>query len=65
MYDLYQSSDRGMKPKDSNNLEAALRELRKETGLRIHYSRVKWIGHDNKFNCDIYTIELDIRKNPQ
>ncbi len=37
MYSLYQSSGRRVKPKDSNSLEAALRELKKETGLRIPY----------------------------
>ncbi len=53
-----------MKLKDSNSLEAALKELRKETGLRVHHSWAKWIGNDNKFDYDIYAIELDIKKNP-
>ena len=64
MYDLHQSSRGTVKSKDSNSLEAALRELREEIGLRIHQSRSKWIGHDPKFDCNIYAIELDIRKNP-
>ena len=50
---------------NSNSLEAALRELREETGLRIYSSRAKWIRHDSKFNCDIYAIELNIGENPQ
>ncbi len=65
MYGLHQSLGRGVEPKNSNSLEAALRELREETGLRLYYSRTKWIGNDEKFDCNIYTIELDIRKNPQ
>ncbi len=64
MYSLHQSSSEGIESKDSNSLEAALRELRKETGLRIYYSKVKWIEHNDKFDCNIYAIELDIRKNP-
>jgi len=27
--------------KDNNNLEAALRKLRKETALKIHFARAK------------------------
>jgi len=65
MYGLYQSLGRGIESSDSNSLEAALRELRKETGLRIYQIRAKWIRNDQKFNCDIYFIELDIGKNPQ
>ena len=64
MYGLHQSSEGAVKIEDSNSLKAALRELREETGLRIHPSRVKWIGHDLKFDCDIYAIELDIGENP-
>jgi len=65
MYDLHQSSEEGVEPIDSNSLEAALRELRKETALRIHHSRAKWIGNNEKFDCNIYAIELNIRENPQ
>ncbi len=54
-----------METKDSNSLEAALRELREETGLRIHQSRAKWIDYDLKFDCDIYANELNIGENPQ
>jgi len=36
IYDLHQSPRGVVETKDSNSLEAALRELRKETGLRIH-----------------------------
>ena len=50
---------------DSNSLEAALKELREETALRIHHSRAKWIGNDERFDCNIYAIKLDIRENPQ
>ena len=64
MYGLHQSSERVVETKDSNSLEAALRELREETGLRIHQSRAKWIGHDPKYDCDVYVIELDIGENP-
>src|SRR6266542_307058 len=59
MYGLYQSPRGAVKAKDGNSLEAALRELREETALRIHQSRPKWIGHDLKYDCDIYAIELD------
>ena len=64
MYGLHQSPGGAVEIKDGNNLKAALRELREETVLRIHPSRVKWIDHDLKFDCDIYAIELDIRENP-
>ena len=36
MYGLHQSPGGAVETKDSNSLEAALRELREETGLRIH-----------------------------
>ncbi len=65
MYGLHQSPEGAIEIKDSNSLKAALRELREETGLRIHQSRVKWIDHDLKFDCNIYAIKLDIRENPQ
>ncbi len=65
MYGLHQSSGGVVETKDSNSLEAALRELREETGLRIHHFRPKWIGHDLKYDCDVYSIELNIRENPQ
>ena len=65
MYGLHQSSEGAVETKDSNSLEAVLRELREETGLRIHQSRVKWIGHDLKYDCDIYVMKLDIGENPQ
>ena len=65
MYDLHQSLEGGVKPRNSNSLEATLRELREETDLRIHQLQTKWIGNDSKFDCDIYAIELDIRENPQ
>jgi len=41
MYGLHQSSGGAIEIKDSNSLEAALRELREETGLRIHQTRSK------------------------
>jgi len=41
MYSLHQSSGGGVKPTDGNSLEAALRELKKETVLKIHHSRAK------------------------
>jgi len=65
MYSLHQFLGGGVKPTDSNSLEAVLRELKEETALRIHHARVKWIGNDKRFDCDIYAIKLDIRKNPQ
>jgi len=64
MYSLHQSPSGGIEPRNSNSLETALRELREETGFRIHQLRVKWIGNDDKFDCDIYIIELDIGENP-
>jgi len=64
MYGLYQSSEGAVETEDSNSLKAALRELREETGLKIHQSRPKWIGYDSKYDCDIYAIELDIGENP-
>ena len=65
MYSLHQSFGERIESKNNNSLEAVLRKLRKETGLRIYYSRAKQIGHDNKFNCNIYVIELNIGENPQ
>jgi len=41
MYSLHQSSGERIESKDNNSLEAVLRKLRKETGLRIYYSRAK------------------------
>ncbi len=63
MYGLHQSPGGAVETKDSNSLVAALRELREETGLRIYQLRAKWIGHDPRFDCDVYAIELDIREN--
>ena len=65
MFGLHQSLGGAVESKDSNSFEAALRELRKETTLRIHQLRSKWIGNDLKFDCDIYAIELNIEENPQ
>ena len=65
MYGLHQSPEGAVETKDSNSLETTLRELREETDLRIHQSRPKWIENDIKFDYNIYTIELDIRENPQ
>ena len=64
MYGLHQSPEEVIETEDSNSLEAALRELREETGLRIHSSRAKWIGHDSRFDCDVYAIKLNIGENP-
>ncbi len=36
MYGLHQSPGGAVEAKDSNSLETVLRELREETGLRIH-----------------------------
>ncbi len=36
MYGLHQSPGGAIETRDSNSLEAALRELKEETGLRIH-----------------------------
>jgi len=41
MFGFHQSLGRAVESKDSNSLEAALRELREETALRIHQSRPK------------------------
>jgi len=65
MYSLHQSPEAEVESKDNNSLEAVLKELRKEIDLRIHYFRAKWIGHNNKFDCNIYVIKLNIEKNPQ
>ena len=64
MYGLHQSSGGVVETKDSNSLEATLRELREETGLRIHQSKAKWIGYNPRFDYDVYSIELDIGENP-
>ena len=65
MYGLYQSLGGGVKPKDSNSLETILRKLKEETELQVYHSKAKWIGADEKFDCNIYAIELDIGKNSQ
>src|SRR6266498_701229 len=46
MYGLYQSPGGVVEIKNSNSLEVALRELREETGLRIHQSNPNWIEQD-------------------
>ncbi len=38
IYSLHQLPEGGMESTDSNSLEVALKELRKETKLRVHYS---------------------------
>ncbi len=63
MYGLHQSSREVVETKDSNSLEAALRKLREETALKIHFLRPKWLGNNLKFYCIIYAIELDIGEN--
>ncbi len=63
MYSFYQSLKGAVETKDSNSLEVVLRELRKETGLKIHQSRAKWLENNIKFDCDVYAIELDIGEN--
>src|SRR6266545_8224019 len=64
MYGLHQSPGGVVETEDSNSLEAALRELREETGLRIHQSKAKWISYNPRFDYDVYSIELDIGENP-
>jgi len=41
IYSLYQLSDRGVKPTNAYSLKAVLRELKEETGLRIHFFKSK------------------------
>src|SRR6266540_332148 len=65
MYGFHQSPGEAVEAQDSNSIEAALREIREETGLRIYQLRPKWIGHDPKYDCDVYAIELDIGENLQ
>ncbi len=60
MYDLYQLPEGEVEPTDTYSLDATLKELKEETDLKIHSSKAKWISYDNKFNCDIYAIELDL-----
>ncbi len=64
IYGLHQSPGGGVEPQNSNSLEVALRELREETGLKVYHSKIKWIGNDPKFDCNIYAIELNIGENP-
>ncbi len=63
MYGLHQSSEGEVESKDSNSLEAALKELKKETRLRIYHFKAKWIENNDKFDYDIYAIKLDIKEN--
>src|SRR6266542_5197885 len=65
MYGLHQSPGGAVETRNSNSLEAALRELREKTGLRIHQLRSKWIGYNPRYDCDVYAIELNIGENPQ
>ncbi len=58
MYGLHQSPGGAVETKDSNSLEAVLRELREETGLRIHQFRPKWIDHDLKYDCDVVRLKI-------
>ena len=49
-------------------MEAALRELEKETGLVTEPENFKFLFNDPNYNCDVYTlkvhpnIELDLMK---
>ncbi len=58
IYSLYQLSDRGVKPTNAYSLKAVLRELKEETGLRIHFFKSKWLDHNEKYDCDIQYMVL-------
>ncbi len=62
IYSLYQSSEGDIDLRDINSQDIILRELKKEIELRVYSLRAKWISHNNKYNCDIYIIELDLKE---
>jgi len=62
MYGLYQSLRGKIELTDAYNLDVTLRKLKKETALRIYPSQAKWIGYDNKYSCNIYSIKLNVNK---
>ena len=39
-------------------MEAALRELEKETGLVIESEDLKFLINDLNYNCDVYTLKV-------
>ncbi len=65
MYGLHQSPDRKIEFTDAYSLNAAFRELKEKTELKIHLSKTKWLGHDEKYGCDIYAIELNLKEKSQ
>ncbi len=41
--------------KGETSYQAVCREIREETGL---YTALKYLIKDNRFNCDIYTMDI-------
>ncbi len=65
MYSLHQLFSGKIEFTDAYSLDAALKELKEETGFRMHYFRVRWLNHNEKYNYNIYTIELDSKEKPK
>jgi len=41
-------------------MEAALRELEKETGLMAESENLKFLLNDSNYNCDIYILKVHL-----
>jgi len=58
-------SREGVEPTNTHSLNTILKKLREKTALKIYPSRTKWIDHDDKFNYNVYIIELNLNEKPE
>src|SRR6266540_626909 len=56
MNNMWQSP--GKKTDGEPNMEAALRELEKETGLVVELEDLKFLINDLNYNCDVYILKV-------
>jgi len=56
MKNIWQSLEE--KTDEKPSMEAALRELEKETGLVTESEDLKFFLNDPNYNCDIYTLKV-------
>ncbi len=56
MNNMWQSP--GGKINGESSMEAALRELKKETGLVAESEDLKFLLNDPNYNCDVYTLKV-------
>ncbi len=66
MYGFHQSLNGKIESTDAYSLETDFRELKEKIDFRIylHSFKTKWLGHNEKYSCNIYIIELDLEEKP-